>query len=359
MSYQSVSSVSKWYGPLPSAGTVSLNQGITTPVLPEEDWTAKFSAVSGLNSVFKIYYTGVVAEGTFIISVDGQDTNGIDYNDSAFDIRTELEALSNLDAGDINVWITDDGTISTEGQRSLFIELTGYLAQSNQLNITVDGTNLLGVNPGVICEQVQVGVPEGQGYQPSSYIVSPVNGLQAVTIAESTGGTFTLEYDSQVTSGIAYDATAATIETALEGLSTIGAGNVNVYFEGVDALPNSTFYVEFIGDLAGQPTETLIGDATSLTSGTTATIDVSVIYDGRAVQFVSEPGSTKQHEQEIIYVTRKVPAVPRSHTLASSGPTHSVEITGNLLATDDGLDTYTYSEIWRDKPIEARTIAWE
>lgn len=44
----------------------------------------------------------------------------------------------------------------------------------------------------------------------------------------ATGGTFTLTYDGQTTGAIAYDALAATVQTALEGLGNIGAGNISV-----------------------------------------------------------------------------------------------------------------------------------
>jgi len=41
-----------------------------------------------------------------------------------------------------------------------------------------------------------------------------------------TGGTFTITYGGQTTAGIAYNATAAQVQTALQALSTIGNGNV-------------------------------------------------------------------------------------------------------------------------------------
>ncbi len=44
--------------------------------------------------------------------------------------------------------------------------------------------------------------------------------------AAPTGGTFTLSYLGQTTSALAYNASNATIQSALEGLSTIGSGNV-------------------------------------------------------------------------------------------------------------------------------------
>jgi len=44
--------------------------------------------------------------------------------------------------------------------------------------------------------------------------------------AAPTGGTFTLSYNGQTTSALAFNASNATIQSALEGLSTIGSGNV-------------------------------------------------------------------------------------------------------------------------------------
>jgi len=52
----------------------------------------------------------------------------------------------------------------------------------------------------------------------------------------SISGTYTLSHNGQTTGAIAWDASAATIQTALEGLSTIGTGNILVQL----ASPNST-----------------------------------------------------------------------------------------------------------------------
>ncbi|MBM4722531.1 hypothetical protein GS439_06765 [Rhodococcus hoagii] len=50
-----------------------------------------------------------------------------------------------------------------------------------------------------------------------------------VTIGGSpTGGTFTLSVGGQTTAGIAYNATAAAVKSALEALSTVGTGDANV-----------------------------------------------------------------------------------------------------------------------------------
>jgi hypothetical protein len=54
------------------------------------------------------------------------------------------------------------------------------------------------------------------------------NGVWTVNSGTSTGGTFTLTFNGQTTATIAYNANAATVQSALEALSTIGSGNVLV-----------------------------------------------------------------------------------------------------------------------------------
>jgi len=60
----------------------------------------------------------------------------------------------------------------------------------------------------------------------------PINEVQRVgfsdPISSISGGTFTLSFGGQTTSAIAYNASAATVQSALEGLSSIGSGNVSV-----------------------------------------------------------------------------------------------------------------------------------
>lgn len=58
---------------------------------------------------------------------------------------------------------------------------------------------------------------------------NPLQSQFTVTIGGSpTGGTFPLSFGGQTASGIAYNATAAAVQSALEALSSIGSGNVTV-----------------------------------------------------------------------------------------------------------------------------------
>ena len=73
--------------------------------------------------------------------------------------------------------------------------------------------------------------------------------VQTVTrTGDPTGGTFTLTFDGQTTSSIAYDSSAATVDSALEALSSIGSGNVVV-----TGLPGGGgWQVRFAGSLTGE-----------------------------------------------------------------------------------------------------------
>lgn len=101
---------------------------------------------------------------------------------------------------------------------------------------------------------------------------------QTVTVNGSpTGGTFTLTYAGQTTSGIAYNATAATVQSALQGLSTIGSGNATVA-----GSAGGPYTVTFAGTLANLPTSTLVADGSSLTGGTSPSVTVAVTQAGSA-----------------------------------------------------------------------------
>jgi len=75
-------------------------------------------------------------------------------------------------------------------------------------------------------------------------MTTSLNERQRISVSGS--GNFTLKFDgSAATSNIAVGASAATVESALEALSTIGSGNVAVTGEA-----GGPWVVEFIGDLA-------------------------------------------------------------------------------------------------------------
>lgn len=103
--------------------------------------------------------------------------------------------------------------------------------------------------------------------------------IQTVTITGGpTAGTFTLTYSGQTTAGVAYNAAATAVQTALEALSNIGTGNVLVTGGPGPATPYS---VRFIAAL-GQTDVAQMTAAHTFTGGTTPGIAVTTATPGGA-----------------------------------------------------------------------------
>lgn len=97
--------------------------------------------------------------------------------------------------------------------------------------------------------------------------------VQVVTLTSSpTGGTFTLTYSGQTTSAIAYDASAATVDAALEALSNIGAGDVVV-----TGSAGGPWTVTFATALAGINVAEMTGSGSGLTGATVQTFAVATV----------------------------------------------------------------------------------
>tara|TARA_R110002124_G_scaffold283216_1_gene458978 strand:+ start:4665 stop:7544 length:2880 start_codon:yes stop_codon:yes gene_type:complete len=90
----------------------------------------------------------------------------------------------------------------------------------------------------------------------------------------ATGGTFTLTFDRQTTGNIAYNASVATIESALKALSNIGSGDVTVTGDA-----GGLWTVEFTGSLA----ETNVAPMTINVSNLTGAVN--------EVQTISSPNN--------------------------------------------------------------------
>lgn len=109
------------------------------------------------------------------------------------------------------------------------------------------------------------------------------NEVQTVTITGTpAGGTFTLTFRAATTTGIAYNATADAVETALEALSTIGDGDVRV--TGGPG-PGTPYVVTFVNDLGHQNVPAMTASGASLTGGTTPAVAVAQTTPGSSVGY--------------------------------------------------------------------------
>jgi hypothetical protein len=117
-------------------------------------------------------------------------------------------------------------------------------------------------------------------------VTNPVNERQTITLNDIlgggvTGGEFTLSFGAvapTTTPGIAWNASAQDVESALEGLGGIGAGNVEVTGGGGGPGP---WTVEFVGALAGTNVASITGDGSGLEgTGFFQTVGVATDAEG-------------------------------------------------------------------------------
>jgi hypothetical protein len=114
------------------------------------------------------------------------------------------------------------------------------------------------------------------GGAPGHWTVQNKNEVQRFTIVGNpTGGTFTATFKGQTTAPIAYNATADDLRTALEGLLTIGAGNV-----AASGPAGGAWTITLQGALQKSNQPLFTTDATGLTGGDEAAVEVLLIQDG-------------------------------------------------------------------------------
>lgn len=108
---------------------------------------------------------------------------------------------------------------------------------------------------------------------------SPTNGtseVQTVTVTGTpTGGTFKLSYRGRTTTPIAYGANSATVQAALEALSTIGSGNV-----AASGSLSSGMTITFQGDLEKFAASSISLADNSLTGGTSPSVTIQETAPG-------------------------------------------------------------------------------
>lgn len=121
--------------------------------------------------------------------------------------------------------------------------------------------------------------------------------LQSVTITGSpTGGVFTLTFGAQTTTGIAYNAAASAVQSALQALSSIGSGNALV--TGANGGP---WQVQFTASLGQASQSLLTKDATGLTGGTSPNVAIARVQAGAAFATISSGFTLRYAGAVLIY----------------------------------------------------------
>lgn len=181
--------------------------------------------------------------GTFTLSYSGQTTSTIAYNASAATTQAALEALSNIEVGDVSC---SGGPFPA----AVTVSFTGALAAANIALMTIDTASLTNTAPAVTAVTATAGSPSQ-------------NEIQTVTLYGSpSGGTFTMTLGGLTTAPIAYNANAATVEAALELLDSIDDVTVTG-----GPLPGSAVVIEFEGTQSNTAISAMTLNPASLTGG--------------------------------------------------------------------------------------------
>ncbi|MFJ7990340.1 hypothetical protein [Streptomyces sp. NPDC096351] len=136
--------------------------------------------------------------------------------------------------------------------------------------------------------KLKSGIPLGKITASGLYApyAAVTNEIQTLTVTGGpTGGTFTITFSGQTTGAIAYNASAATVQTALEALSNVNAGDIKV--TGNAGGPwTLTYGGQYLGENVGAvtTTETFTGGTSpDITIATTTGGDTATASDGTQV----------------------------------------------------------------------------
>jgi hypothetical protein len=152
----------------------------------------------------------------------------------------------------------------------------------------------------------------------------PVNERQTVTV-RATGGTFTLTFIDQTTAPVAFDASSAAVQTALEGLDNLNPGDVTVTGDA-----GGPWSVEFAGARADTDVAEMTGDSTTLT-GRFRTVTVATAAQGAGTfEVCTVAADCKIGAPGGSGVGQFATSQPTRVAVDSSGFIYTVETTGNF-----------------------------
>lgn len=113
--------------------------------------------------------------------------------------------------------------------------------------------------------------------------------VQTISITGTpTGGTFPIYFNGQLTDGIPYSASASTVQTALQSLSSIGSGNVTC---SGGPLPGTPVVCTFAGTLASGQQPPMVTASGGLTGGSSPAVSIAHTTPGTPTQTITlQPG---------------------------------------------------------------------
>jgi len=288
--------------------------------------TNRMTGASGTNEVQVLSLTNAEG-GTFTITWDfgsGDETTGaIAYNATAATVQTAIEALTTPVSGDV---VCTGGDLP---DTDITISFAGNLEKTNIENGTVDAGSLTGSTPSITITEAVKGVPAQ-------------NEIQTLTLYGASGGTFTLSLDGKESGTIAYNASNATLDTAIEAIDGVDTTTI-----GSGPLPAATT-IEFTGSLANSAVNLMGVDVTSLTSSMSASMAETT------------PGTAGTNE--IQFLTWNAPLTAEEFTIDKtgtvSGGTFDLTVNGDQVTNIAyNATAYEIAKAWNDAHASAENDA--
>lgn len=203
--------------------------------------------------------------GTFTIEVTdpvsgvSQTTAALAYNASAATIQAALEALPNVETNDIIVSGSAAGPYTFTFSGGHYAGRPVPLLEIQAFNLSISG--VFGGATFTVADSV-VGASGGKN-EVQTETVTATGGTRTLTITNPNTG------EAQTTGALAYNASAATIQAALEGLSNVAVGDVAVTGTG-------PYVYTFGGQYAGHNVAAIAIGVGSLTGGSSTMADTTV-----------------------------------------------------------------------------------
>jgi hypothetical protein len=207
--------------------------------------------------------------GSFKLTYEGEETAPLPANASAAEVDSALEALTKIGSGNV---VVSGGPGDLGGTAPYNLLFPG----ANPSQVGIDGSGLTGAGSAKTATTTQ-----------GTFGHDEVQKLSVIAVS----GTYTLSLEGQTTTPIAFDADAATVQSALQGLSTIGVGNI-----AVTGSPES-FALTFGGALGGANLPLIAVDPTNLV-GATGSAEATTTQGGHVQGF--EEAQTIDCEPKVV-----------------------------------------------------------
>jgi RHS repeat-associated protein len=261
-----------------SQGTISTNslttntwynhRGLVVQVTPPDAASTK-TAYDGAGRPTAVYTADAIQDTTWNYAMMLID-DVLTQTETTYDNDGNALLVTQRDHFDNDSVYGSLGNPTTEPYARVYY-VANYYDAANRLTASVNvGTNggAAYTRPGTVPARSDTVLVTSTGYL--------ADAVQQVMLTGSpTGGTFRLIFGGQTTAAIAYNATASTVQSALQNLSSIGANNALV-----SGPAGGPWQVRFAGSLAGTPEAEMTASAGGLTGGNHPSVAIGTISQG-------------------------------------------------------------------------------